>query len=112
MWSSGYHTGLDFAAPTGTPIKAVHSGTVQSAYWSGSYGYRTVLVRRRYGTVVLPPVLDDRHRFYQKVSTGEVIGRVGATGNVTGPHLHLEVHAPGGTDIDPMGWLQSKGLNP
>lgn len=47
------------------------------------------------------------------MSTGEVIGRVGATGNVTGPHLHLEVH-PGGaaTGIDPMAWLQGKGLHP
>ncbi|MDX3855470.1 M23 family metallopeptidase [Streptomyces sp. AK02-01A] len=112
MWSSGYHTGLDFAAPTGTPVKAVHSGTVKSAGWSGSYGYRTVLE------------LDDGTEIWychqssmtvsagQKVSTGEVIGRVGATGNVTGPHLHLEVHTPDGAGIDPMSWLRGKGLTP
>ncbi|NED71394.1 M23 family metallopeptidase [Streptomyces sp. SID9944] len=113
MWSSGYHTGLDFAAPTGTLIKAVHSGTVTEAGWAGAYGYRTILT------------LDDGTELWfchqssisvsagQKVSTGEVIGRVGATGNVTGPHLHLEVH-PGGqaTGIDPMAWLHGKGLNP
>ncbi|MFB4423037.1 M23 family metallopeptidase [Streptomyces sp. QL37] len=111
MWSSGHHTGLDFAAPTGTPVKAVHSGTVKSAGWSGSYGYRTVLE------------LDDGTEIWychqssmdvtagQKVTTGETIGRVGATGNVTGPHLHLEVHTPDGTGIDPMGWLNSKGLS-
>jgi murein DD-endopeptidase MepM/ murein hydrolase activator NlpD len=113
MWSSGYHTGLDFAAPTGTLIKAVHSGTITQAGWAGSYGYRTVLT------------LDDGTEVWfchqssisvsvgQKVSTGDVIGRVGATGNVTGPHLHLEVH-PGGqsTGIDPMAWLRDKGLNP
>ncbi|RPE42702.1 peptidase M23-like protein [Streptomyces sp. Ag109_O5-1] len=113
MWSSGYHTGLDFAAPTGTLIKAVHSGTVTEAGWAGSYGYRTILT------------LDDGTELWfchqssigvsvgQKVSTGDVIGRVGATGNVTGPHLHLEVH-PGGqaTGIDPMTWLRGKGLNP
>ncbi|MFE0511874.1 M23 family metallopeptidase [Streptomyces sp. NPDC058964] len=113
MWSSGYHTGLDFAAPTGTLIKAIHSGTITQAGWAGSYGYRTVLT------------LDDGTELWfchqssinvsvgQKVSTGEVIGRVGATGNVTGPHLHLEVH-PGGqaTGIDPMTWLHGKGLNP
>ncbi|MGI5398030.1 M23 family metallopeptidase [Streptomyces sp. CA-135486] len=110
MWSSGYHTGLDFAAPTGTPLKAVHSGTVKSAGWSGSYGYRTVLE------------LDDGTEIWyahqssisvsagQKVVTGETIGRVGATGNVTGPHLHLEVHTAGGTGIDPMTWLRDKGL--
>ncbi|MFJ5684245.1 M23 family metallopeptidase [Streptomyces sp. NPDC093099] len=112
LWSSGQHTGLDFAAPTGTPLKAVHSGTVTSAGWSGSYGYRTVLE------------LDDGTEIWyahqssisvsagQKVSTGEVIGRVGATGNVTGAHLHLEVHTPGGSGIDPMSWLRGKGLNP
>ncbi|MEV7683435.1 MULTISPECIES: M23 family metallopeptidase [unclassified Streptomyces] len=112
MWSSGYHTGLDFAAPTGTPVKAVHSGTVTSAGWSGSYGYRTILE------------LDDGTEIWychqssmtvtagQKVTTGETIGRVGATGNVTGPHLHLEVHTAGGSGIDPMSWLSSKGLTP
>ncbi|MFI6085680.1 M23 family metallopeptidase [Streptomyces sp. NPDC051217] len=112
MWSSGQHTGLDFAAPTGTPTKAVHSGTVKSAGWSGSYGYRVVLE------------LDDGTEIWyahlssmtvgagQKVTTGETIGRVGATGNVTGPHLHLEVHTAGGSGIDPMSWLSSKGLTP
>ncbi|MEU9387917.1 M23 family metallopeptidase, partial [Streptomyces sp. NPDC048279] len=80
MWASGYHTGLDFAAPTGTLIKAVHSGTVTEAGWAGSYGYRTILT------------LDDGTELWfchqssigvkvgQKVATGDVIGRVGATG--------------------------------
>ncbi|WP_327667054.1 M23 family metallopeptidase [Streptomyces sp. NBC_00485] len=113
MWSSGYHTGLDFAAPTGTLIKAVHGGTVTEAGWAGSYGYRTIIT------------LDDGTELWfchqssisvsvgQRVGTGDVIGRVGATGNVTGPHLHLEVHPDGqATGIDPMTWLRSKGLNP
>jgi murein DD-endopeptidase MepM/ murein hydrolase activator NlpD len=113
LWSSGYHTGLDFAAPTGTLIKAVHSGTITQAGWDGSYGYKTVLT------------LDDGTEIWyahqssisvsvgQKVATGDVIGRVGATGNVTGAHLHLEVHAGGSSSgIDPMAWLRSKGLNP
>ncbi|MDF3302308.1 M23 family metallopeptidase [Streptomyces tropicalis] len=113
MWSSGYHTGLDFAAPTGTLIKAIHSGTITQAGWAGAYGYRTVLT------------LDDGTELWfchqssigvtvgQKVATGDVIGRVGATGNVTGPHVHLEVHPDGqATGIDPMPWLRSKGLTP
>lgn len=111
-WSSGHHTGLDFAAPTGTLLKAVHSGTITSAGWDGSYGYKTVLT------------LDDGTELWyahqssinvsvgQEVATGDVIGRVGATGNVTGAHLHLEVHPGGGSGIDPMAWLQSKGINP
>lgn len=113
MWSSGYHTGLDFAAPTGTLIKAVHSGTITEAGWAGSYGYRTILT------------LDDGTELWfchqssisasvgQKVATGDVIGRVGATGNVTGPHLHLEVHPNGQAEgIDPAAWLRGKGLTP
>jgi murein DD-endopeptidase MepM/ murein hydrolase activator NlpD len=113
MWSSGYHTGLDFAASTGTPIRAIHSGTITEAGWAGAYGYRTVLT------------LDDGTELWfchqsslnvsagQKVSTGDVIGRVGATGNVTGPHLHLEVHPDGqSTGVDPATWLRGKGLTP
>lgn len=45
-----------------------------------------------------------------KVSTGDVIGRVGATGNVTGPHLHLEVRPDAGDPIDPMPWLRDHGI--
>ncbi|GAA2349278.1 M23 family metallopeptidase [Streptomyces kunmingensis] len=113
LWSSGYHTGLDFAASTGTPIYAVHGGTITEAGWAGAYGYRTILT------------LDDGTELWfchqsslnvsvgQKVSTGDVIGRVGATGNVTGDHLHMEVH-PGGaaTGVDPAAWLRDKGLTP
>ena len=112
-WSSGYHTGLDFAAPTGTLIKAVHSGTITFAGWDGSYGYKTELT------------LDDGTEIWfahqssisvsvgQKVNTGDVIGRVGATGNVTGAHLHLEVHPDGSANgIDPLAWLRGKGLTP
>ncbi len=109
LWSAD-HTGQDFAAPTGTPVKAVHSGTVASAGWAGAYGYRIVLK------------LDDGTELYfchlshmgvsvgQHVNTKDVIGNVGATGNVTGPHLHLEVRPGGGSPIDPMPWLRDKGL--
>ncbi|MDN3266385.1 M23 family metallopeptidase [Streptomyces sp. MA15] len=111
-WSSGYHTGLDFAAPTGTLIKAVHTGTITAAGWDGSYGYKTVLT------------LDDGTEIWyahqssinvsvgQKVTTGDVIGRVGATGNVTGAHLHFEVHPAGSSGgVDPAAWLAGKGLS-
>ncbi|MFE1443081.1 M23 family metallopeptidase [Streptomyces sp. NPDC058739] len=111
MWSSGYHTGLDFAAPTGTPLKAVHTGTVTEAGWSGSYGYRTVLTLEDGTEVWYAHQSSINVSVGQQVNTGDVIGRVGATGNVTGPHLHLEVHTGDG-DVDPMAWLQSKGLTP
>ncbi|MGW7366091.1 M23 family metallopeptidase [Streptomyces sp. NPDC054841] len=111
MWSSGYHTGLDFAAPTGTPAKAVHGGTVKSAGWSGSYGYRIVLELEDGTEVWYCHLSSMTVGVGQTVGTGETIGRVGATGNVTGPHLHLEVHTPGGDGIDPMAWLRDKGLS-
>ncbi|MET9956619.1 M23 family metallopeptidase [Streptomyces sp. NPDC006339] len=110
MWSSGYHTGLDFAAPTGTPVKAVHSGTVKSAGWSGSYGYRVVLELQDGTEIWYAHLSSMTVSAGQSVGTGETIGRVGATGNVTGPHLHLEVHTPSGDGIDPAAWLRSKGL--
>ncbi|MFE4536568.1 M23 family metallopeptidase [Streptomyces scopuliridis] len=112
LWSSGSHTGLDFAAPTGTPLKAVHSGTVKSAGWSGSYGYRTVLELEDGTEIWYAHQSSLSVSAGEKVTTGQVIGRVGATGNVTGAHLHLEVHTPGGSGVDPMSWLRGKGLNP
>ncbi|MFF6842950.1 M23 family metallopeptidase [Streptomyces tanashiensis] len=111
MWSSGYHTGLDFAAPTGTPLKAVHGATVKSAGWSGSYGYRIVLELEDGTEVWYCHLSSMTVGVGQTVGTGETIGRVGATGNVTGAHLHMEVHTPGGDGIDPAAWLRSKGLS-
>ncbi|MFF0745597.1 M23 family metallopeptidase [Streptomyces sp. NPDC004111] len=110
MWSSGHHTGLDFAAGAGTPVKAVHQATVKSANYSGSYGYRIVLELPD-GTEVWYCHLSQMNVSPgEKVSTAQVIGNVGATGNVSGAHLHLEVHTPGGDGIDPAAWLRGKGL--
>ncbi|MDH6545679.1 murein DD-endopeptidase MepM/ murein hydrolase activator NlpD [Streptomyces sp. SPB4] len=109
MWSSGHHTGLDFAAPTGTPVKAVGGGKVVSAGWSGAYGYRIVL-QLDDGTEVWYCHLSSMSVTSGTVGAGETIGRVGATGNVTGAHLHLEVRK-GGSTVDPLAWLESKGLS-
>ncbi|MEV0415309.1 M23 family metallopeptidase [Streptomyces sp. NPDC050448] len=109
MWSSGYHTGLDFAAPTGTPVKAVAGAKITSAGWSGAYGYRIVLELED-GTEIWYCHLSSMSVTSGSVTAGETIGRVGATGNVTGPHLHLEVRK-GGSTMDPLAWLESKGLS-
>ncbi|WP_419996984.1 M23 family metallopeptidase [Streptomyces boninensis] len=103
------HTGQDFAAPTGTPIKALHSGTITESGWAGSYGYRTILTLDD-GTEIWYCHQSSIIKTSGKVTTGDVIGRVGATGNVTGPHLHLEVRPGGGDPVDPMPWLRKNGV--
>ncbi|MEU5428304.1 M23 family metallopeptidase [Streptomyces olivoreticuli] len=110
MWSAN-HTGEDFAAPTGTPVKAIGNGTITHAGWAGAYGYRIVL-KLDDGTEVWFCHLSSMVVTSGKVSAGDVIGRVGATGNVTGPHLHLEIRPDGGAPIDPLPWLRERGLQP
>jgi murein DD-endopeptidase MepM/ murein hydrolase activator NlpD len=110
-WSH-FHTGLDFAAPIGTPIHAVMAGKVIFAAFAGAYG-RQVQVRHYDGTVT-----SYSHMSAFSVSVGQVVraggqvGAVGVTGNTTGPHVHLEVRPGGGAPIDPEPWLRAHGLNP
>jgi murein DD-endopeptidase MepM/ murein hydrolase activator NlpD len=108
LWAAD-HTGLDFAAPTGTAVYAVHRGEITSAGWAGSYGYR-IVVTHPDGTQTWYCHLSSMVRTSGSVAPGDTIGRVGATGNVTGPHLHLEVRPGGGAPIDPLPWLRDKGL--
>lgn len=108
MWSSGYHTGVDFVVPTGTPVKAVAAGTVVSAGWGGAYGNQVVLRLNdghyaQYGHLSRLSVSAG-----QTVTEGQQVGLSGATGNVTGPHLHFEIRTTPdyGSDIDPVGYLR------
>ena len=106
------HTGLDFAAPTGTPLKAVANGTITAVGYAGSYGYRTILTLED-GTEIWYC-----HQSTMTVSVGETvvggqtIGTVGSTGNSTGPHLHLEIRPGGGNPVDPYAALISHGIQP
>lgn len=110
MWSSGFHTGLDFAAPTGSPLLAVGDGTITFTGWHNAYGHLTKLscdgaelwYAHQSAVSVAPG---------QTVTAGQPIGRLGGTGNVTGPHLHLEVRV-GGRTIDPDAWLTMRGARP
>jgi murein DD-endopeptidase MepM/ murein hydrolase activator NlpD len=111
LWSS-YHTGLDFAAPTGTPIMAIANGVVTSVGYDGSYGNKTVIT------------LDDGTELWfchqnstvvnagDVVNAGELIGYIGSTGHVTGPHLHLEVRPGAGDPVDPFAALVAHGITP
>ena len=98
------HTGLDIAAPAGTPIKAAAGGTVTFAGYSGGYGYVVKLdngngVETYYGHCSKLYVSTG-----DKVEAGDVIAAVGSTGNSTGNHLHFEVRVDG-TEIDPQNYL-------
>ena len=90
-WSRGYHTGLDFAAATGTPVFAALAGKVIEVGYAGAYGNNIVIQhdngrKTRYAHLSSTNVSQG-----QKVLRGEHIGAVGSTGNSTGPHLHFEV---------------------
>jgi murein DD-endopeptidase MepM/ murein hydrolase activator NlpD len=111
LWSSN-HTGLDFAAPSGTPIFAVANGVITETGYDGSYGNKTV--------ETLP---DGTELWYahqsaisvkvgQQVIGGQTIGAVGSTGNTTGPHVHLEVRPGGGDPVDPYQALIFHGVKP
>ncbi|MDT0391573.1 M23 family metallopeptidase [Streptomyces dubilierae] len=113
MWSSGYHTGVDFVVPTGTSLKAVGAGTVVSAGWGGAYGNQ-VVVKLNDGHYAQYAHLSQLSvTAGQTVSAGQQVGLSGATGNVTGPHLHFEIRtAPGyGSDVDPVAFLRSHGVS-
>ncbi len=107
------HTGTDFAAPIGTPIRTVMKGVVLSAEFAGAYG-RQVRIRHEDGTETW---YNHMSKFSvtvgETVYAGDQVGAVGVTGNTTGPHLHFEVRPDGGDPIDPMPWLRNHcGLNP
>lgn len=111
LWSQ-CHTGLDFAAPTGTPIRSVAAGTVTKVGYAGAYGLRTI-VRLDDGTQVWYSHQNSTSAApRQKVRPGDRIGTVGATGNTTGPHLHLEVHRPGKGPVDPHATLIAHNVRP
>ncbi|MBE9197858.1 MULTISPECIES: peptidoglycan DD-metalloendopeptidase family protein [unclassified Nodularia (in: cyanobacteria)] len=97
---SRFHAGTDLAAPTGTPVVAAAEGTVQTANWMGGYGL-TVVVNHPSAQQTLYAHMSELFvQPGQRVEQGTVIGRVGSTGNSTGPHLHFEVR-----HLKPQGWV-------
>lgn len=104
LWSSGHHTGLDFAAPSGTNVRAAASGTVVSAGYSGAYGNRVVIKHANGYETTYNHLSKTSVSKGQKVSAGDSIGKVGSTGNSTGSHLHFEVTLKG-KFINPQTWL-------
>ncbi|GGS92597.1 M23 family metallopeptidase [Streptomyces cinerochromogenes] len=113
LWSSGSHTGIDFHAASGTAVHAVGSGTVVSTGWGGAYGNQIVIrmadgMYTQYGHLSSIGVTVG-----QKVVPGQQIALSGATGNVTGPHLHFEARTTPeyGSDVDPVAYLRKHGVD-
>jgi murein DD-endopeptidase MepM/ murein hydrolase activator NlpD len=109
LWSN-VHTGQDFSAPAGTPIRAVGDGVIISAAYDGSYGQK-IEIRHADGTVTWYAHMSSFVRTSGAVKAGDVIGRVGSTGNSTGNHLHFEARPGGGDPVEPMSWLRRHGVS-
>lgn len=90
------HKGVDYGAPTGTPVRAVGDGVIQHRGRKGGYG-RTVIVKHDNGRTTLYAHLSKygKHKKNRKVKQGQVIGYVGKSGLATGPHLHFEFRVNG-----------------
>jgi murein DD-endopeptidase MepM/ murein hydrolase activator NlpD len=99
---SRFHSGLDFTAPSGTPVSAASSGRVVFAgRHSGGWG-NLVVVKHGSGVRTLYAHLSRIDvKLGQRVSSGTRVGLVGATGQATGPHLHFEVLVRGAA-VDPQ----------
>lgn len=107
------HTGTDYAAPTGTPIRAVGDGIIVFAGRKGGYG-NVIDVRHRNGMVSRYGHMRNfvaGMRAGARVTMGNTIGYVGSTGWATGPHLHFEIRIDG-VARDPRLALQSRGGEP
>ena len=100
------HKGVDFAAPNGTPLYAAADGVVTYAGWSSGYG-RLVKIQHEFGIETRYAHMSKlRAKVGQRVSRGDRIGDMGATGRVTGVHLHYEIRV-GGKAVNPMIYIKA-----
>jgi murein DD-endopeptidase MepM/ murein hydrolase activator NlpD len=100
------HTGLDFRAATGDPVRATANGKVASSGWAGGYGRMVEIdhgngLSTRYGHLSQIDV-----KVGDQIKIGQVIGEVGSTGRSTGPHLHYETRIDGEA-VDPQKFLRA-----
>ncbi len=101
----GFHSGLDISNAEGTPIQATADGVVESAGWADRYGYAVVV---RHNDELETLYAHMSHFFVKegdRVSRGQLVGRMGRSGHVTGVHLHYEVRLHG-KPVDPKPYLR------
>jgi biotin carboxyl carrier protein len=111
LWSH-CHTGLDFAAPSGTPIMAIAGGVVTEVGYSGAYGNRTIITLEDGSEMWYCHQTSYTVSVGETVSPGEQIGYVGSSGNVTSPHPHQGIRPGAGDPTDPYAALLVHGIQP
>lgn len=100
------HAGVDFAGPVGTPLYSTADGVVVHAGWASGYG-RLVKIQHEFGIETRYAHMNRLNvSVGQRVSRGQRIGDMGASGRVTGPHLHYEVRV-GGQPVNPMIYIKA-----
>lgn len=111
-WSSGMHEGIDVAVPVGTPYYAPIDGTIVKVgqCWGAAYGQHAVLMKIGSGPLKGKHIVFGHGSSYavkvgDKVKAGTLLGKTGAEGNVSGPHLHMEIQ-------DGPGWKKASGIDP
>ncbi|MFE1748540.1 M23 family metallopeptidase [Coleofasciculus sp. H7-2] len=98
--SRRFHAGTDLGAPLGTPVLAAFAGKVAIADWMGGYGQAIVLQHNETQETLYAHLSEILVQPGQQIEQGTVIGRVGSTGNSTGPHLHFEIR-----QLTQEGWM-------
>ena len=102
--SRRFHSGVDIGAPMGAPVVAAGTGIVMSSGWLGGYGKAIVIQHNGVQQTLYGHLSEVFVQTGQRIEQGTVIGRVGSTGNSTGPHLHFETKvatSDGWVAIDP-----------
>ena len=99
------HRGIDLAAPEGTPVYAAADGVVTEIGYNHVYGNYVVISHNNNVTSLYGHLLKAETTLQAAVKSGNLIGRVGSTGQSTGPHLHFELRQDG-RPFDPAGRLR------
>jgi murein DD-endopeptidase MepM/ murein hydrolase activator NlpD len=116
LYQSGMHKGVDFGVPVGTPVVACVDGVVSGNSWGSAFGNHIIVANNNFADGSAGLWIGYMHlskinvKVGQKIKRGQVIGLSGATGHVTGPHLHLEVQNCNGgwnafKSVDPAKWI-------
>ena len=101
---SKMHTGVDWAAPAGSPILAAGNGVVEKAGWAGGYGKQTIIRHANGYVSAYAHASELLVKRGDSIKRGQAIARAGQTGNVTSPQLHFEIRK-GSTPVDPSRYL-------